>query len=629
MKNVLSVLICSLFLPVICQAGFYSNGPNVDYTGKPVVKEGKTLFRQFAEASPFMFEKGKPNINHWDWFCFEANSRPLIDWEIEKALKIKLYKLSNFNRDAPTLKSDEILSLLFLDSARSEEVLNVLGNCIVHPGKEFPQEDIIKFMAALSVGGPEGQSLYKRCVEQQKNPEGYKAQIKYQLDFLKRTYPFHPQVNAQEMRQQVFDLRIKNFRNSKGNQVDNIEKYWMLYWDRLYVLNKLLDEKAVNDKNYITYCLLVFNSGMIQDDLARKIIAYFKLNNDSRTPLNYFVAYFLGVNPLLTKAVVKSFARIKPAKCRDVYSGMAMYIKNDPNLMRDAPNDGLHARPTLNPWLIYGYANACGDYNKGWKFYQEIKRQVLSEYEISRKFVADKCDENTFALLCGHSNLDLKTASHILQVITESPGGWKLRPNVKFAKLVDGHDDISFRVAKFFPFESLSPQMQEKLFIYYLKKVEEKGRENCEYFENLLQITSQKYRDKLVRQLLKQHVYGHVNNTACGYALQRLAPFVLPELVKISGEDDSKMAKRSCELIGAMSLYGKPAAKGLEQVLQTSKRFTIKIAVILALARIGSRESIPVIETYVGAKNKLIDRAARQAVRLLKPVTTEEFVSKE
>ncbi len=582
MKSTVLAIITTLFLPVMLYAGLFSNGPNVDYNGKPVIIGGQNLFKRFAEASPFYnFEKGKPKIKSWNWFCFEFNSRELIDWEIEKALKIKLYKLSIFFRDAPKLKTDEINFLMALNPKRPENVLNVVRLSAQKP------EDTKKF-SSVSSG-----------------------------------------VDALALRQEFCDLRVKHFRKTKGRLADNIEESWLPYWDRLYILNKLLDEKAVNDKNLSTYGIMVFDSGMIPDCLARKIIAYFKLDSTSSAPLTYSVGYFLGANPLLTKAVMTAFSRIKPVKHKDIYSGMAMYVKNDPNLRRDIPANSLQVRPSLNPKLIYSYANACGDYNKGWKFYLEIKRQMLTSYEISQEFIAGKCDENTFSLLCGYSNLDFKIASRILDVKFKPSKYWRIKLNPKFAKLVDGHNKTSFYVAPFFPFESLTPQMQKKLFIYYLKKVEEKGRKNCEYFENLLLIKSQKYRDKLVRQLLKQHVYGHVNNTQCSYALQRLAPFTLPELVKIAGEKDSRMARRACELIGTMSLYGKPAAKGLEQVLQNTKRFTIKIAVILALARIGSRESIPVIETYIGAKNKLLDRAARQAVRLLKPVTAEESAAKE
>ena len=194
-------------------------------------------------------------------------------------------------------------------------------------------------------------------------------------------------------------------------------------------------------------------------------------------------------------------------------------------------------------------------------------------------------------------------------------------PESKFGKLLPEKllkftNTVSLPFGSCFPFESLSPSGRKTLFSTYSYIIRRKGGEvqKQAVIKRLLSIKSPKYRKKTIKLLME------VKSRQAKEALQAISlPWIL-ELLQIAGGKDPELGVKACQLIGITSVFGKAVVPELKRLLKTTKDFTIKIASICTLAEIGDRSSISLIKQYFNDKNRLLARAAKQAVYLLQPI---------
>lgn len=194
------------------------------------------------------------------------------------------------------------------------------------------------------------------------------------------------------------------------------------------------------------------------------------------------------------------------------------------------------------------------------------------------------------------SNLNMQTASKIINKLKLSnylPG---LQADKRFTKLLKikhfKSKDHHLPLGANFPFESLSSSAKKQLFKTYTRILKYPKAHSYKrmVLDRLFVINDPQYRLKAIEFLLA-HPFRDSNEI-----LDKMSLKYLPELQTISGNSDLRVAIRACELIAKTSLLGRPAAPALKKLLKTRRDFTIRIALICALAEIKDKSSIPLIK---------------------------------
>jgi hypothetical protein len=606
--------------------GNYIIGPKVDHRGK-VSNSGKSLFKWFD-----------PNPWHWQALYFYTANNKLIEWEIEKMLKEHIFKMTFFRKSY--VNPNYTISFLMKNPATAKRYSSLLKQYYKISNKNFNSARI-EYLLIKTDKSWKDEIIRRRG----------KGSIDYLLKKYDKRVSIDKPVSLNELKKKAYNKYMADFKKS-GNH-PNIAN-----WNRQDIIRDMLRQKAVTAKNFITFFELVKNTDNIPDDIAESIIQYGKSNNLSLLVL-------LGQNPKLTKAILKNFKYIKKPKYNNsMYYTVAEWALKPPKYINLSHSGADY-------FLLY--ASVIGDYNtafniwlkagkKSSRWIVENRRQQWEKFlkndALAKKFAKSKDPKiqemlkkrelalknpgsykpslepdydytpGAMILLSKGSNLNMRNARHILKMnLKQSFLDRKSYLDKKFAKLLmeNYFSSKKHTLASLFTFEDLPTQVQKKLFAYYTKLMKRRGyySEKKAVAKKLLCIESHKYRRKAIRLLLVSYPQRSDE------ILQEVSLEWLLDLVKVASGKDSISGVKACQLIGTTSLLGKSAAPGLKKLLKTTKDFTIKIAAICALAEIGDRSSIPQIKKYYKNKNRLLARAAKQAVCILQPLDKEEVPLKE
>ena len=635
MKRIILSAVISLF-PFILSAEF-NNGPQVDYHGKPSVSTGQSLFK-------WLF----PYNMNWRKSCFIAANGELFEWEIEKTLKKGTFKMDFFTRSY--ISVDYAVEYLFMRPAAASKMLPlmVLFYKTANSSNSYVTAEKILYILMKSGDDDLKQELFRQR-------GGQVEALAKKYDKVCSRQKLLP---AEEVKKKAYDKYLSYFKSNRGFNIED----WLKHWDIENIIRDVLKKKAVNKKNTDTFIQwLLKYPDTISDSLAGEIIRYFKLDTPS-PQISLVFLEALGKNPRLNWAILKNFRHIKKPEYRNSNYSLAVLI-----LKKNIDN--------VSPALWCRYAAVTGDYNGAFKKIVEEGKRSGSNSVTNRKrawdnFVHNKRFverirkskdpelkktaaaiektlknpgwyppnvlkedksylQNCTGLLLKGSKLSEKNACDILE---NSPNLYydKAEMEPRFAKLLPKKyftlsSTLRLPLAAAFPFETLPPEGQKSLFDAYAGVMKKKGylTQKTATTKKLSLLKSPVYRRKTIKLLME------TESRPGDKALQVVSLKWLPELLTVAGSDDPVLAVKACELIGKTSILGKSAAKGLKSVLKNTKDFTVKIAAICALAEIGDRSSIPLLKTYYKNENRLLARAAKQAVIMLQPLDKDDILYRE
>jgi hypothetical protein len=610
----------------------FNNGPSVDYNGKPSAS-GQSLFKWFF-----------PYGMDWRKACFIGFNKDLVEWEMEKMFKEKIFKMDFFPR--AYAGEDYAINYLFLHPETAKKMLPLIdwyqktGNI----SYGYMSQDKLLYILIKSDDHLREQFARRHL---QKDTDNL---IKKYDEIYAREKP----LPAEELAKKNYDKYLNNYKSRKGFNL----KDWLENWDIEKITWDILKQKAVTEKNTVFFVQQILKrQDTIPDSLAEGIIRYFKLDTSS-PQINQSFLELLGKNPKLTQAILKHFDAIKkPQNPDNYYKAAALILKKN-----------VH---NVTPGLWCKYAAITGDYNGTFKKIVEkarldsiakakqrwdilliqdkdtIKRlassspkgkELMAAVEKSLKkpgwyppsVLNPKTDLTDYSgLLLKGSKLSEQNARYILEN-SQTLSSYQVEMEPKFAKLLPEKyfiavNTVSLPFAASFPFESLTPEGQKTLFAAYAEVMKKKGylTQKTAVVKELSKLESPVYRNKTIKLLME-------NESRPGdEALQALTLEWLPELLTVAAGKDPSLAMKACELIGKTSLLGRAAAPKLRELLDAKNNFTVKIAAICALAEIGDKDSIPIIKKFFDDKNRLLARAAKQAVYLLQPFDEKDKLFEE
>lgn len=643
MKKIILLSIFTL-LPIFLPAA-YVNGPLINYKGKPS-SSGHELSKWFNSYLG----------NSWQVAYFTESNKEFFEWEIEKEIKINLFKMDFFSRTY--LDINQAVKYLILHPKAAKKLIYLAGLYHEFGDKPYNFYDSEGLEYLLIKYDPSWKDN-----TQHRFHRGKVDRIIKKYD---ERYPKKKQVVPKELKQKAYDNYISFFKKSQHSfgWNDLIKN-----WDVEHIVRDILKRKVITNKNYLAFISLLRYLNKIPDDIAEKVIEHFKLNTASPQISISFLT-IIGKNPKLTKAILKNFNLLKkPSYEKKYYIAASLILKKNVN--------------NVSPSAWVKYASITGDYNgvfqkmseagkraaqnalaekkRRWDNFIRQDKAFIKRFENSKTPEGKKLfaavqkslknpgwyppsisiDNNYLkdgaGLINKGSKLSKQNARLVLNNISTTIEISQRRmpvpvyePEPKFGKLLPEKllkftNTVSLPFGSCYPFESLSSSGRKTLFATYSDIIKRKKSvfQKKAVIKRLLSIKSPKYRKKTIKLLME------IKSRRADEALQAISLEWLPELLKIAGGKDPELGVKACQLIGITSVFGKSVVPKLKNLLKTTKDFTIKTASICALAEIGDKSSIPLIKQYCNDKNRLLARAAKQAVYLLQPIDKNDPYFKE
>ena len=614
-----------------------------------------------------------PNSNNSFSIIFNKENKEMIEWEIEKMFKIHIFKMDFFERSYVNV--DLAASYIMTSPEVNKKFVDLAGRyCLLYQSGGNDNNGISKLQYVLLKSEGSWKSKVENSLRRHMSPRNIKKIInKYD-----KQSPAKPRLTTEQLKEKECKHNIAFFNRTTFINSDP-SAGGIASWNRLDVIRDVLKGKVITTKNLNKFTNLVnyskltssrnftnrFNpinssnspppANTMPDDIVNLIIKYFRLNTKSPI-INVYSLKMLGKNPKLDKALLKNFNNIKRPQYPSAYYTGASLVLNK-------PVDKISSASSLV------YARVTGNYNRAFELAtQAPKQQAIEKYErqkrewdeflkpnsylyksllkrkdaIAKKYLElrrksldnpgwrpSKMDYNylraAIPLLEKGSNLNMQAASEIINKLALPNYLPELQADKRFSKLLKAKHlkskDHHLPFGACFPFESLSATAKKQLFKTYTRILKYPKAHSYKkmVLDRILAINDPQYKLKAIEFLLA-HPFRESNKI-----LDRMSLKYLPELQTIAGNDDLRVAIRACELIGRTSLLGHPAGPALKELLKTRNDFTIRIALICALAEIKDKSSIPLIKKYCKNKNRLLARAAKQAVYLLQPVNEEDI----
>ena len=603
MKKFTSVCLLLLSLAVSSMAAVtFRRGPAFDAYGKLSVTgmNGKEILFGYSY------------MKQWQKVGFYSSNQEYISWEYEKFLRKKLFNQSFFPYDKSITLIDKVTDGLMYSKALSDDLqlLLYLKICRTSNPAGWNREQL-KIYYLLQRNGIAGDKCIKEFVEKMRSRNSTFLSTK--MASMDKAYGPLRTKSVESLRQLEFNKYLQSFkRMSGGFMYTDMKKHWLKDWSDMTIIRAMLKPNIIGRKNLNAFCNFACGQESLPDDVAQLIIARFKLNS-AHPEISVPMLNMIGLNSQLTAALLKNFKniKIKRREFSPVYNAVALAMNEN------------RIRWNLSPGFFFAYANATGDYNKAYDLFKSVINRTLDLKKYGLYGNPGISTNNISSLLCGNSNLSDANAREIMLVYGYSMRGWSKRPNVKFAKLIEPENEKSVKAAQMFPFSSLLPSMQEKVFSHLLSQISKKTHDREQLTRNLAVLAGidvPAYRVRLLHHLFKEVMKFGANHMQCAETLQGIAPFMLKEIIKLANSSDSATSIAACKLIGSTGTYGKSAAPELRKLLSLNNNFTIKIACMLALVEIGDRDSVKVFEKYLKAKNRLLAKVAGQSIKMLKPV---------
>ncbi len=555
---------------------------------------------------------GYSYMKQWQKVGFYRSNQEYISWEYEKFLRKKLFNQSFFPYDKSITLMDKVTEGLMYGKVMSDDLqlLLYLRICRTSSPAGWNSEQL-KIYYLLQRNGIAGDKCIKEFVEKMRSRS--RVFLATKMASMDKSYgPLRSQT-VEQLRQPEFNKYLQAFKRMSGGVLyTDMKTYWLKDWSNMAIIRAMLKPNIIGAKNLNAFCNFAGGQEALPDDVAQMIIARFKLNTD-QPDIAVPMLRMIGLNQQLTTALLKSFnyIKIKRKEFAPEYNAMVL------------ARGGNRIQWNLYPWFFFTYANAIGDYNKAYDLFKSVINHTLDLNKYGLYCNPGMYTNSISALLCGSSNLSDANAREIMLVHGYSMRDWSKQPNDKFAKLLKPENEKSVKAAQMFPFSSLLPPMQEKVFNHLLSQVSKKTHDREQLTRNLATLAGvddPAYRVRLLHHLFKELMKSGPNHVQCAETLQGIAPFMLKEIIKFANSSDPATSIAACQLIGSTGKYGKSAAPELRKLLSLNNNFTIKIACMLALVEIGDHDSVKVFEKYLKAKNRLLAKVAGQSIKMLKPV---------
>jgi HEAT repeats len=347
----------------------------------------------------------------------------------------------------------------------------------------------------------------------------------------------------------------------------------------------------------------------------------------------------IGIHPKLTSKILEHFDEF-PRRKSGVYSTY------------DAVNLALgkNAKISFTPQFFYTYAISLGDFNLAFqnfkKYHENFIKKSIEKAKKAWPYLQAKAHNHLYKInpknyekwsvaltfLSKGSTLSNSSAKFIINKSNDKFFSENLRLDEKYAPLVPAKPG-SMLLAMKFPFKRLPPPTQQELLKFIFKSINQGNdfNRNTNYKKALRYvetIESTQHSFKIIDFFLKKSMTYDTKNKYDDY-IQRFGINGFKQLIKIAlTSNDDDVSVRACKIIATNSILAKPVVGDLKILLEKKKHFTVKIAAIRALAKIGDSSSIPLIKKYLKNRNKLLARVAKQALLILQPVDKSELYLK-
>ncbi len=611
-------ILVTISLVIICNMNYatvFYAGPTIDYKGTPT-PNGKSLRSRFASL-PF---NNFIAINRasWQGYLFEQHNRKMIEWEIEKALKLKIFKLNFFKHYLVT--SNYCAGYFAHNPAVNTNMFKLITYYSRSKDRNLMEHSEITFYMLAMVGDKNGKLL-------RQHPEYYRLQSEQQalLKKYNTTFAVNKKIDPKLLQQKNYDNCMQKFKQTKGSffGYNYFNKLWFKDFDREKIINDMLQQQAVTVANTAIFIKLLLSLERVSDKMATRIIKYFKLDSQV-TARNPILIPMTGLNPILTAALKAHWQEFKTRPHK------ASYYLNAYRLAYKQPG----VKIEFSPRFFYIYAAVIGDFNLAFQnFIKFQKKAVEQKMQAAKKawpylhakatgqpyrIVPEQYTKWPVALtfLTGNSNLNETNAQMIISKNYNKFPPPDLRLQQRFAKLVPPKPNFAY-LAMQFNFAKLQPNTKKMLVNYIFSHIERLQRKQQQaMLDYLTTVQDRQYQAIIVRKLFKLSLA--TANTRYIDCLMRFDPDIFPLLLKVAkttGDNDAII--KACRIIAGSSLYGQSATAELQAILNDKYIFTVKMAAMVALAQIGDKSAIPLIKKYTNDKNRLLAKAARQAMFLL------------
>ncbi len=587
-----------------------------------------------------------PVITSYDVALFRQNARELLLWEFRKDLKKKLFNLGFMQAESFVGSFVNQKYFIMFQDKEDREMAFLLYLRLFDPQQRL---DSSFYFRMLHASGDCGKSFL----------------VKYN-DIFKRLHWNEPcdlekiskdnaelkSISPDEIRIQIYNARLNRYKVDAG-------------WFDFTLLNLFPADKVIKDlipmdkpssprANYIFY--LVSKCPNIDDQMATLLLPFLTVIghrddpgaiNFSHQSRNSFMVGMAGKNTILDERIRQVFAD-------------AMLSFSDP---ADIPAVQLLRRGKKEDLLLVGeileanpesitvfrdYARLFGSQEQAFILWQKTMDAVGKIEDNSFDVVGRRNYRLKFVVQAAIPLLEFKgdmsgeSARQIIETIMRFPESSylyynyflsqkKLHPhwapllrNSFFAEKKTAY--VVIQLATMFPSGALSSEVKRCLLDYYFSTQDNPklNRLPVDVRNSLLSVDN--------AELLKVIVeYGYSQNYSAKN-IDRWHVLILnggakynPLLLQLAQGEDTEFACKALALIGAQSLLARPCASALIKLADAKETdFTVRIAAFSALAEIGAFESIPLLEKYVKNKNKMVAKAARQALIILKKIESEQ-----
>jgi hypothetical protein len=287
--------------------------------------------------------------------------------------------------------------------------------------------------------------------------------------------------------------------------------------------------------------------------------------------------------------------------------------------------------------IVYKYGVMSGDYNKAVEFANSAIGRLKIKYwmnlhqinEIKKAmqrwlyFKNNLSDSNRIEILkMRFAVKDKYYSSHVTggrEVHTQNlPAMLKLLEEHKYRNTVLKELPIG-------EVSCLNADLLQKIFDEYLKMLESNNSATrLASLRKLRIFVGTKMQHKAVGALLDELKDLNDNNRLVARAsLKAMGTRITNDLLTAISGKDTLSAVEACNIIAVMSVLGKPAGTALRESLRKTKDWTVKMAIIRALALVGDRDALPDIKNASKDKNKLVRKMAHQAGIILEKNVVE------
>jgi hypothetical protein len=610
-------IVLMFFLSITSSMAY--GGPKIDCYGKPSYK-GKKLYFVLSPVIHNSFghdvvRSKKGEIIYYkdnEFHLFRKHNQELINWEITKFLKKRLFKLGFFKRGYFDSNSSYCYSRcmfywIYFPPEKKQSIINLVWY------NSFNESRYIKnTLYTLKQFGECAKEEYKELQRRLKK-RGYKKLDGYTLTTM---------IKGATKNVKVDKTTLETFRSVHLTPVSQDDREYN--YKIAASMGWFLDNKRIiNNKNKRFFYKMMSKTSIIPDDISEKIIKYWGLDGQKGIlKIDKYLACAKYNNPKLRKIILKNLKTIKRAKPYSAEDyAIEIYLLGADKVVGKIP-------PTIQDIkaIIINYARLCGDYNKAFKLAKFLNNK-------KNKNISSK-DEQTLQvnaaylvsdMLYEKNNLNISYARKIIEALSSKkssyrgPGAYSSRRRhyhipKYYGKLLTLSNFKQNPEAVQAIANNCSPEDLDKFLLQALA-----ANENY-----------QKKYPKAYKETHKFLNWGKLDFSKSDFSesdsLQNL-----PHFIKMLKEDLSeKNIRKICKVLKPLSLYGKPTAPALRNLLKKEKLdFLTKISIMCTLAEIGDKESIPLIKEYTYNKNKLLEKAARQSLYILQDVDEDnEFFKK-